>query len=246
MTLTPGNSIHLFTIFGTPVYMQLNYLLLVAMPFISGDGSPKMAMVWAIVVFVSLLVHEFGHVAANATNGQRSAVVLWMLGGLTFNERLERMRGWRGIWASVAGPLAGFVVWAIFWFLLMPKGGLPGLRTSFSAMLDPQIALIGIASDELRTWHLFWVWMCWVNLVWGLFNLLPIFPLDGGQALEEILRFRLRAIEATRWSSIISIATIVGFVWWQTSRPGGHTSTMMIVVLAMLGFQNWQRLRGRE
>lgn len=232
-----NNARHIFTLFGTPVSVHGGFLLLLGFYALSGlsRGEPVPSILsWALAVFVSLLVHEFGHVYAAYTNGHRSSVVLWMLGGLTFSS--GRREGWRGVWVSSAGPMAGLALWAVCWFLLRPEGYNGGAELTARNWLIPHA---GLAWDRTG-FHEFWADLCFINLIWSVFNLLPIFPLDGGHIVNDVLRMKLRAVEAERAGAIIGIVCCVatGLVMAQYVR-----SLFLFIMLGLLAWQNYQRLQ---
>jgi Zn-dependent protease len=118
-------------------------------------------------VFVSILVHELGHVFMGRLFGTTSHVVLYSFGGLAIPDRTLPSR-WQRIAVSLAGPLAGFILFGLVWLCEL--------------QVLPEV-------DPHKEKTLLWLgvnFLWWMNLVWGLLNLLPIWPLDGGQISREI------------------------------------------------------------
>jgi stage IV sporulation protein FB len=147
-------------------------------------------LVWVGCVFVSILIHELGHVWMGQAFGSHGHIVLYGFGGLAIGSNQLESRGQR-IAVSFAGPLAGFVflgiVLGIVWiwepdtfpFYLMRMEldiGLPlGKLFPAEVMLrEPHPILQSIVWD-----------LIFINLIWGLMNLLPIWPLDGGQISRD-------------------------------------------------------------
>lgn len=121
--------------------------------------GPRIVL-WLAIVFVSVLVHELGHALAAIAFGSRARINLHSFGGTTEHQPLPR---WRQIAVTLAGPGAGFVL-----------GGLVlGVYTLTSLSLS-------------STAH--WVVgsLIWVNIAWGVFNLLPVPPLDGGHVMVDL------------------------------------------------------------
>ncbi len=232
-----ARGIRLFELFGTPVYADPSYFLLLVF-FGFGyleEGMGAFFMV-AFAVTASLLVHEFGHVFAAKTNGFQSVVMLWGMGGMTYPSGMAR--GWRSVWMSMAGPLAGLFLWAVTWFVFMPPWGVDlGLKTDLGAVLEPYRA---IGPYQLTLGDLLWMQLCWINLVWSILNLLPVFPLDGGQVLRSLLLMRFRAYEADRMSALVGtvVGALAGVFLWMTLD-----SVLSLVIFGFLAFQNWQRYR---
>ena len=185
-------------------------------------------------MWIFFLVHEFGHVYAASTNGHRSRVVFWMLGGLTFSS--GRSSGWRGVWVSAAGPMAGLMLWAVCWFLLRPEIFMAGREVTLGYWFFPNA---GLPMDRTG-FHEFWAHLCFINLIWSIFNLLPIFPLDGGHITNDLLRMKLRATDAERTGAIISIVCCVAVGLYLSQYIRG---IFIFLMLGLLAWQNYQRLQ---
>jgi stage IV sporulation protein FB len=121
---------------------------------------------WVICVFVSILIHEMGHVFMGQLFGSHGHIILYSFGGLAVGSNALD-RGWQRFLVSFAGPLIQFVVLGVSILALL--------------FLLPQIPLgwrrpVGAALAMLIE----------INLFWPLLNLLPIWPLDGGQMAREV------------------------------------------------------------
>src|SRR5262245_30297448 len=117
-------------------------------------------------VFVSILLHEMGHVVVGRMFGSHGYIVLYALGGLAFeSSRLDKR--WQRIAVYFAGPGVQFILYGIL-RLLFPYLPLPSDRAT----------LLGF----LNVYEFF----LWINLAWPILNLLPIWPLDGGQISREL------------------------------------------------------------
>jgi len=164
--------------------------------------------IWIACVFVSILVHELGHVFAGQMFGSDGHIVLHAFGGLAIGSS-EVPITWQRIFVMFAGPLAGFmllgVIVPIAWWIdssMVITGfrnaiGLPG------PPLDPETPEW---LDEIVRQ------LIWINLLWGLVNLLPIWPLDGGQISRELFQKYARN-NAIRSSLILSIITSAFFAF---------------------------------
>lgn len=120
-------------------------------------------LIWVAVVFVSILVHELGHALAFRAFGADSHIVLYVFGGLAVPWGDVRGR-WRRIVISLAGPVAGFLLCGAIY-----------ASEAFTPWAD----------HNEPTFFLYW-YLFGVNLYWGIFNLLPVVPLDGGRVSEEV------------------------------------------------------------
>lgn len=136
-------------------------------------------LVWVVVIFISVLFHEFGHALTAFCFKQRPRIELVALGGLTYHEGKKISFG-KQFLIVFNGPFFGFILFGIAIFLLQ----YPAL----------QQGNIGLILQLLKG----------VNLFWTACNLLPVFPLDGGQLLRIILE-AIWGIKGIKYSLITSI-----------------------------------------
>jgi Zn-dependent protease len=143
-------------------------------------------LLWVVVVFVSILIHELGHVLVGRSFGSHGYIVLYAIGGLAVGSNQLSNR-WQRIAVSFGGPGAQFVLLAvvlaverILLYTAGPHGLLPVTIAAFRMLTS-------------------------INLVWPLFNLLPIWPLDGGQISRELFQMRMPGTRGTRAALILSL-----------------------------------------
>jgi Zn-dependent protease len=150
-------------------------------------GGVGFFFLWMGVVFVSLLLHELGHVAAARLFGARGRVILSWLGGRVLG--LEGLGRWRRVAVLLAGPLTNFVVGGLLW-------AVP------SVVPFPAFVLEHHWESPVATGL---VLLIVVNLSWGALNLLPLWPLDGGRVACE-------AAEALGGGRATSVALLLSVV----------------------------------
>lgn len=155
--------------------------------------EPLQLASWVGVCFVSILIHELGHALAHRYFGYSSRIVLYSMGGLAIREggwaRRHLVNGGPRIseWLeqviiSAAGPLAGFLLAAFVAVLvLVSRGQIVVVGSSLLSWTSPRVelpqpALSLVASLLLQ-----------VNIGWGILNLMPVVPLDGGQIMRALL-----------------------------------------------------------
>ncbi|QSQ25131.1 M50 family metallopeptidase [Pyxidicoccus parkwayensis] len=178
-----------FHVAGFPVRV---HLLFFAITFASGWGllqSPARLALWMGVVFVSVLLHELGHALAFRRYGCPASIELHGMGGTTTGHNVERLTHGQSAWVSFAGPGMGFLLGGLVWAL---------------SRYTPLGQQGGLVAETVRD-------LIWVNVGWGLFNLLPLQPLDGGHVLASVVRAR----SGYRYEKVllgIGIVTAVGLI----------------------------------
>jgi Zn-dependent protease len=161
-----------FRIARIPVHVAPTFFLTAL--FLGGlGGDLGRAVVWVAVVFASVLAHELGHAAAGSLFGLRPTIDLHAMGGTTSWSGASGASGARRpsiarrVLISVAGPGAGFALAVVVLCVrrAVESGG----------ALDT-----GLGGYAVRS-------LLWVNVGWGILNLLPILPLDGGHVIQLLL-----------------------------------------------------------
>lgn len=202
-----------FSLFGFPVRVHPIFWVLTL--FLGANGTPQQALVWVAAVFISILVHELGHALLQEKYGGHPRIVLYGFGGLAISERL-RTSWLQNVIISLAGPFAGFFLWGII-YVAIRQFGMPNNELLYDFVGD----------------------LLWINLVWGILNLMPIYPLDGGQVAREVLtRFMpvTTGIIVSLWISIVVAAAIGGYLYVTTR------SFYNVLLFAYLAYQNYQML----
>jgi Zn-dependent protease len=186
---TQGGSIRLFRFAGIEVFLHWSWFLVAVYEvqvWRSTFSSPAWAAILYVGLFVLVTMHEFGHaLACRQVGGQANRIVLWPLGGIAFVNPPPRAGAM--LWSIAAGPLVNVALVPILTFVLHTAKRAGWATTNGDAYLV-----------------LLWLWR--INLGLLLFNLLPIYPLDGGQILRALLWFPLGQIRS------LFVATAVGFV----------------------------------
>lgn len=191
-------SFALVRILGTEIRIHVTFLLLVAWyAYVSyrmgGEEAAITAAIFLLLVFVCVLLHEFGHILQARRYGIRTPeVLLSPIGGLA---RLERMpeEPMQELKVALAGPAVTLIIALALGAWLAATGGLP---TVF--VFDP-------AHESLVT-ALFRV-----NVILLLFNLLPAFPMDGGRVLRALLASRRGIVSGTRIAARIGQVFAMAF-----------------------------------
>ncbi|MBX9681736.1 MAG: site-2 protease family protein [Gemmataceae bacterium] len=157
--------------------------------FFMGSSAARLGfeflLIWIGCVFVSVLVHEMGHVLAGNAFGSYGRIVLYGFGGLAIGSNRLAKR-WQRVVVLLAGPGAGFILLAIVLTALWIRdsGEFEGYLDMLRASIGLTPGLAGFPRDNL---YLIMIVndLIFINLLWGILNLLPIWPLDGGQIARE-------------------------------------------------------------
>lgn len=226
-----------FSLLGVPV--RVHPFFWIAALFLSGgmDGNPRAALIGMLAIFISIVVHEMGHVLAFRWFGRESHIVLHTFGGLAipYRERYNARSLTPGadVLISLAGPAAGFLFAALIVGVMVARGYI--LPLDFVVMeID-----VGGLKRLSGAWGYFIYFLVWINIVWGLFNLLPIYPLDGGQALSGILRSFL-SDNGLRYALMVSLVTASGLATWALISGRGF---FMPLWFGYFAYENYRTLQ---
>ena len=182
---------------GIDVHIDLSFVLIMGIiGYLSGAKSPALMVVWLVVAALAVLVHEMGHALTARTTGARPAIALTGFGGVTVYSPPRQLSRARSLAISVAGPAAGIAAGALIWALDM-------------------WFFRGLTPDGLPA---FAVWAAkYTTIVWSVLNLLPVLPLDGGQAMRELLpgspEVRARRAAMVSLAVLLPLLAYVLFAW---------------------------------
>ncbi len=233
-----------FAISGTPIRVHPLFWLMVLL-FGASTNNLIYLLVWIVTVFISIVVHELGHAFVFHRYGQPSHVVLYMGGGLTVPEPARWGNRWANvsfgpvqeILVSLAGPCAGFLLAALVMLGVVTSGGSIFL-TRVLYIFPVPMAVLPTSSEIL---NLVVMDLLWVNIFWGLVNLLPVYPLDGGNIARYLL-LKLDPVSGIRTSIWISV--IVGGVIAMLSLVVLR-SLYIALLFGYLAFLSYQLLPSR-
>jgi Zn-dependent protease len=188
---------------------------------------------WVLCCFVSILLHEFGHIWMGQAFGSSGHIVLYSFGGLAVGA-YNGVNRYQRILVSAAGPGIQLLLWAFLKGLVAyPASPLP-FRT-----LPPNA-------------QMFLIMMLYVNFTWALLNLLPVYPLDGGQIAREVCSIVVghKGVIVSLWISVCVAAFLaIHALLAQSGKIEGlpipylPTGTYIAILFGLLAFSSYQAIQ---
>jgi len=233
-----------FNLAGIPVRVHPLFWLITIL--LGSAGDILLLPIWVFALFVSILIHELGHALAFRRYGQRSQIVLHFAGGLTIPEPTPWGGGWanvalsRGqeIFVSLAGPFAGFLFAGVVILIVKVIGG--SISTTWLLGLIP-LPLNAVIPFGGQLVGVLITILLWVNIFWGLINLMPVQPLDGGNVARNILiqYDPLDGVRKSFWLSVVTatLLALIGLIAFH--------SLYMALLFGLLAYQSYQSVRYR-
>jgi Zn-dependent protease len=226
-----GWSINLFRVRGIKVSLHFTFLLLLAFFCWQGwnDGGAA-GVLWSgaevMLIFASVVLHELGHsfMAMHFGVGVRG-ILLMPIGGMAQFDSIPR-KPVQELLITVAGPAVNFAIVASLWFLVDFPDGWETRNAAFT--------LADAGRLLLRA-----------NLVLGIFNLYPAFPMDGGRILRAMLAFKLPYLRATYWAMMVSWPlTLIGVA--ASLFFANYLLTALFLFILMAGTAEYRLIKRQE
>ncbi len=252
-----------FRLFGVEVRVHpLFWLMAVILGFNSmQDKSLDQAgflplFIWIAAVFFSILLHEFGHIWMGQAFGSHGHIVLHGMGGLAIGAS-QVDASWKRILVIAAGPLIQLLLFVVLVALILsgtvglPERMFAPLWDLFRWLAGPERFLQLLAAGPANpAGSILLQNLLSINLLWPILNLLPIYPLDGGQITREVAtlaRPRDGAINALWLSLIVSAAlainALIGANGGNPFIPYAPTGMYLTILFAFLAVGNWQMIQ---
>jgi Zn-dependent protease len=223
-------SVSLGNWFGINVRLHAALILVLVISLIAPGtiGGPYNSLTFCIVLFASVLLHEFGHCAGSRmVGGSPTEIILTPLGGAALADAPKRP--WATFVTVICGPAVNLLLClisaAVIWFVAHAPGSLPWniLHHGLLSFVPPHPLA-----------HAAW-WVFTVNYGLLLFNLIPLFPLlDGGQLVQSLLWVKLGYYRATLIACTVGIVT--GIVMVMVALVSGVN--ILLLVIAANGLFN--------
>jgi Zn-dependent protease len=206
-----------FSLFRIPVRIHLWFWLMALWLWtLNSDEGWAGLLIWV----QGILMHELGHALVGRAFGRQPRIELIALGGLTWWEQREPMSPGRSLVVSAAGPAVGIFIGSLTLVLM------DALRVP-----DPSLARYAFRS------------LIFVNLGWGLLNLLPVLPLDGGNIVASVMEL-LAPTRGRLLACYVSFG-VIGLLFVVTVAFKQYPATILLFLLAFSTFQAFRIERQR-
>ena len=210
----------IFEFFDIPVYVDVSFLVLLLL-FLNSGGSFSYGLMQARVLGLSIVAHEYGHALTGRLFGcETHDINLSMIGGCASMLSMPR-RGWQEFLVALAGPLVSFALCGL----------------GFAA-----VSFLRVENDFLAYTL---VYLFYLNLVLGCFNLLPGFPMDGGRIFRSVMMIfttRPKATFVAMWVGR-AFAVLLGLSGLYSLVNGGSWAFIRIFIAYMIwkdGYREYQ------
>ena len=210
-----------FRLFGIPIRVHLFFVITILLFWMWGSTDWRTLPILAVIVTQGVLMHELGHALVGRAFGLEPRIDLTAFAGVTRWKTHRPLSPGKNLAISVAGPLVGILI------------GAP-ILVGFFMVNPPEESLL----------HFTLVWLAMVNLGWSLLNLVPILPLDGGNAMASIFQMfsEKHGLRFARYASLAVIG-LIGAALLVAGLAQHEQGLFFLVFLGLFGWMNVQALR---
>jgi Zn-dependent protease len=214
MPTSRQGAIRLFRFSGIDVFLHWSWFLVAAYE-INGRSRSYSSIGWNVAeylcLFLIVMLHEFGHsLACRSVGGRANQIILWPLGGVAYVDPPPRPGA--TLWSIAAGPLVNValapILFGLYW-LSRSLGWPVTMHDAYSLVR----AALGIDIGLL------------------IFNILPIYPLDGGQILRSLLWFPLGRARSLLVATIVGFFGVAAFIWFAIRQQDGWLAAIAVFML---------------
>ncbi|MGO9083904.1 MAG: M50 family metallopeptidase [Candidatus Sulfotelmatobacter sp.] len=212
---THQGSIRLFAFNGIQVFLHWSWFVFAVIE-VNVRARSYSSLTWNVLEYLALFLivtlHEFGHaLACRQVGGRANQIVLWPLGGVAYVDPPPRPGA--TLWSIAAGPLVNVALLPIF------------ATAVLAARSQGWAHTMGNAYGLLLA-------LLWIDVTLFAFNMLPIYPLDGGQILRSLLWFvlgRARSLMVTTILGFFGVVAFFGLAIWRQSAWLGILAVFMLM-----------------
>ncbi len=227
MTQNTSGSWKIFRAYGIDVYVHWSWFIALAVIYqvAEGDRNPGLFLLLYVTLFGLVVLHEYGHaLACRSVGGSVGHIVLWPLGGIAFVQPPPRPSAL--LWTIAAGPLVNLGLIVV---------GVAGIMVA--AAIGAGEAILGYLNTFV-----------FLNAILFLFNMMPAYPLDGGQILQAVLWYFMPRVKAIYYSSAVGLAfgglmVAVGLLGYLNPEFGRTLPIMPLWMAILGGYITWEAHR---
>ncbi|HVB88519.1 MAG TPA: site-2 protease family protein [Candidatus Dormibacteraeota bacterium] len=222
MTFLRRGAIHLFRFAGIDLFLHWSWFLLAIIEVrysLGNYSSPGWKVLEYLALFAIVTMHEYGHaLACRQVGGTPDQIVLWPLGGVAYVNPPQRPGA--TLWSIAAGPLVNVALVPVLLALVFASHALgwasimPNLYMFLRAVLEIDVLLL-------------------------VFNMMPIYPLDGGQILRSLLWFAVGRARSLQWAVWVGFVGAAGLIFWAFESK----STWIAIIAIFILTNCWTGLR---
>lgn len=215
-----SGSLRLFRLFGITVFLHWSWFVVAYLLYVNRwlHSDPAVHLAIYLGLFAIVLLHEFGHMlACRSVGGRAERIVLFPLGGMAMVQPPPRPGP--VLWSIAAGPLVNVLLFPLLWGLVFLTGAMPG---------EAAEGMRGLANLEAIVFAL-----AAINTALLIFNMLPIYPLDGGQILQALLWFFIGRTRSLRIVAGLGVVAAGLFGIWALSIG----DLWLLLIMAFVGWQ---------
>ena len=207
-------SIHLFRLAGVDLYLHWSWFLIAFYEIQRRDGRYHSLVGSALeylALFLIVLMHEFGHaMACRSVGGQANMILLWPFGGVAYVNPPQRPGA--TLWSIAAGPLVNVALLPILYI---------------AVKVSETSGWVETMPDAYTLVH----WILYIDVVLLAFNMLPVYPLDGGQMLRSLLWFVMGRARSLMVATVVGFVGIAGLLALAVKRQSLWTAAISVFLL---------------
>lgn len=246
----------LFDLFGIPIYLDLSLVILLLF-FLGGGGSVWSGILCALMLLASITLHELGHaLTARAFGYQTRDITLSLLGGCASLIALPRKASQEFL-TAVAGPAVSFILSFLGMVGIAAAAESGGIADAAGLVVAEALGAFGLDVDlgggvyvtgDSVMFVGTMLYLAVMNMMLGIFNMLPGFPMDGGRVFRSAMRPFMSRVRATYIAMVVGrvVAVGIGLRGFWSLVHGGNWGLVTMLIAWMIwreGYREYVQAR---
>ena len=237
-------------VFGIPVYLDMSLIILLVL-FVTGGSSFIAGLACAVALAVSITLHELGHaLTARAFGYQTRDITLSLLGGCASLISMPR-KAYQEFLTAIAGPAVSFALSAFGIVGIVLTASQAGFGDASGFVVSEVLESFGLHVElgngifvdpgrKVLVEMMFY--LSSINMMLGIFNLLPGFPMDGGRVFRSVMRQFTSRVKATYIAMVVGrvVAVGIGLKGLWSLFNGGNWGVVSILIAWMIWREGWR------